>query len=88
MNGLNIDNGLTNAVLILDLKKAFDTINHSILVLKVKLYGMMPKTVSWFSNCLSQRTHNYNGTLSDSKLIRCGIPPGVQSTILVIFIVY
>ena len=50
-----IDNGLTNAVLFLDLKKAFDTIDHSISTTKLKLYGVQPKTLQWFSGYLTQR---------------------------------
>ena len=75
---INIDNGLINTVLFLDLKKAFDTIDHSILISKMKLYGMLPKTLTWFSDYLSQRTQKtmVNGILSDSKTIKCGIPQG------------
>ena len=36
---LNIDDGLTNAILFIDFKKAFDTIDHEILRSKLEPYG-------------------------------------------------
>jgi retron-type reverse transcriptase len=43
----NIDKGLINGVLFLDLKKAFDTVNHDILIEKLKLYGFQKQSLSW-----------------------------------------
>ena len=63
---LNIDDGLINNVLFLDLKKAFDTADHSILLKKLQLYGLDPHAVQWFKSHLSNRFQStyVNGTLS------------------------
>ena len=53
---LNIDNGKTNAIQFIDLKKAFDTIDHEILLKKLEGYGFKANTLELFKHCLSGRT--------------------------------
>ena len=62
----------------LDLKKAFDTVNHVILIKKVKLLGIKGKLLKWLENYLELReqTTFANKTKSSSKNIICGIPQG------------
>ena len=51
----NVDNNLLNGVIFLDLKKAFDTMDHAILLVKLKLYGFSSQSLNWFRSCLSDR---------------------------------
>ena len=86
---LNIDSGLVNAVLFLDLKKAFDTVDHQILLSKLRIYGLNRNAVDWFASYLNNRSQKciVNGHLSDSCSLTCGIP---QGTILgpLLFLIY
>ena len=74
----NIDKGLINGVLFLDLKKAFDTVNHDILIEKLKLYGFQKQSLSWFKSYLKDRKQfcKINQTQSSIRNVRCGIPQG------------
>ena len=75
-----MDNGLLNGVLFLDIKKAFDTVDHEILLQKLKLYGVDPRSLKWFQSYLTSRKHRtyVNGALSDFCSIVCGVPQGIH----------
>ena len=51
-----MDHGLYNIVVLLDLKKAFDTVNYEILLSKFEQYGLGKKAVALLRNYLTDRT--------------------------------
>ena len=70
------DNNEFGCGIFIDLKKAFDTVNHSILLSKLNHYGVRGKTYDWFHLYLSNRKQFVcvNGHNSDSLSITCGVP--------------
>ena len=72
----NMDRGLINGVLLLDLKKAFDTVDHKILISKLELYGIRWTSLEWFKSYIGKRKQicTINGKLSQTREIRCGVP--------------
>ena len=73
---LNIDQGKVNAVVFLHLKKAFDTVNHKILLDKLWHYGVIDLAYQWFTSYLNFRQQKVyvNGAVSTSCSLKCGIP--------------
>ena len=78
----NITNALVNKkssyCIFLDFAKAFDTVNHKILVDKLEYYGVHGKTLELFDNYLSDRTQivEVNGHISEKGTIKHGVPQG------------
>ena len=62
----------------MDLKKAFDTVNHEILLQKLELYGIHNKEMKWFCSYLTKRQQcrKVNGKISNIESRICGVPQG------------
>ena len=84
-----IDNGNYGCGVFIDLKKAFDTVNHSILLKKMEHYGIRGIALNWFTFYLSNRKQyvSVNGLTSDYLNISCGVP---QDSVLgpLLFLIY
>ena len=73
-----MDNTLITGAVFVDLRKAFDTVDHSLLLSKLARYGITAGSIQWFQDYLDNRQiiTQINGTLSEPKSIRCGVLQG------------
>ena len=73
-----IDKGNYGCGVFIDLKKAFDTVNHFILLKKLEHYGIRGVALDWFCSYLSNREQyvSVNGHISETLQIRCGVSQG------------
>ena len=74
----NIDKGEFTGLIFIDLKKAFDTVDHNILLQKLAKYGVNGLEHDWFASCLNNRKQfcKVNGVSSSISYINCGVPQG------------
>ena len=73
-----MDKGNIVGMILLDLQKAFDTVDHSILLMKLESSGLGHDVITWFKSYLfgRQRLVGVSGTFSSSSGISCGVPQG------------
>ena len=74
----NIEQKNVTAGIFIDLKKAFDTVNHDILISKLEHYGLRGVAKSWIESYLRNRKQYVviDGTESDKQTVHCGVPQG------------
>ena len=74
----NLANDEINGLVFIDFKKAFDLIDHKILLSKLKHFGVAAKELSLFENYLKDRYQivHLNGKDSIYKTVEYGVPQG------------
>ena len=74
----SLDNDEIVCGVFIDLQKAFDTVNHEILLGKLNHYGIRSKENNWFLSFLTNRKQyvSINGFFSETKIARCGVSQG------------
>ena len=72
------DDGLVTGMILIDLQKAFDTINHDIILKKLIIIGFSDHSVKWFQSYLSncELMVNLENSFSEVSSISCGVPQG------------
>ena len=85
-----IDDGNYGCGVLIDLKKAFDTVNHQILLKKLEHCGARGIPLDWFKSYLSNRKQyvSVNGNTSETLEVSCGVPQGPVLGPLLFFCLY
>ncbi len=83
----NMEKGLHNGIILLDLRKAFDLVNTDVLLEKLKIYQCDERTLNWFKSYLQGRIQcvQFKSKISDTITMTHGIPQGrIQELLLFI----
>ena len=74
----HLDRARCTGIVFVDLKKAFNTVDHDILLGKLSRYGIKNTEEKWFSSYLGNRWQccRVNGITSNVENIACGVPQG------------
>lgn len=74
----NIDQGRLTGAVFIDLRKAFDTVRHDLLLDKLSNLGVVDRELKWFKDYLRDRTQvvEFQGVSSDPEGVVVGVPQG------------
>ena len=74
----NLNKGNIGCGIFVDLKKAFDTVEHDILLAKLEHYDIRDMTNNWFKSYLFNRKQfvSINGHVSNQTSVKYGVPQG------------
>ena len=74
----NMDQGMLTGAVFIDFRKAFDSVNHDLLLQKLSHMGVLDKELAWFKDYLHDRTQvlDFQGVSSDPEPISIGVPQG------------
>ena len=72
----NIDNSNLCGMVLVHLRKAFDLVDHELILFKLDLYGCREKQLAWFRSYLGERYQcvKYDSELSDPRPVKVGVP--------------
>ena len=72
------DDGKITGMILIDLQKAFDTIDHKILLDKMRYLGFSQSSINWFRSYLTNRTFTVQLGVERSNpgCLTCGVPQG------------
>ena len=72
------DRGMMTGMILIDLQKAFDTIDHDVLLQKLYAISLSKRTVNWFKSYLSNRPFKINleNNFSRPASVSCGVTQG------------
>ncbi|CAB4018417.1 Hypothetical predicted protein [Paramuricea clavata] len=76
--GQLLDSNVQTDILFLDFAKAFDSVDHTILLKKLKSYGISGNKYNWFTDYLRGRTQRVvvDGATSEWSQVTSGVPQG------------